>query len=72
MKGNTADPGAGQGDKGGDPGWVTARDAARQLGVSPRQLYDLIDRGALAAYHVDDDLVLRPGDLAAYRDHHSR
>jgi hypothetical protein len=71
MKDNT-NPGAGQGDEGGDPGWVTARDAARQLDIPSRQLYDLIDRGALAAYHVDDDLVLRPGDLAAYRDHHSR
>ncbi len=50
MKGNTGEPGAGQGDEGGDPGWVTARDAARHLGVPPRQLYDLIDDGALPAY----------------------
>ncbi len=68
MKGNNADPGAGQGDEGGDPGWVTARDAARQLDIPPRQLYDLIDRRALPAYHVDDDLVLHPGDVAAYRE----
>ena len=72
MKGNTPDSGPGQGDEGGNPGWVTASDAARQLGVPPRQLYDLIDRGALPAYHVADDLVLRPGDVAAYGEQHRR
>jgi hypothetical protein len=72
MKGNTADPGVGQGDDELDPGWVTARDAAGQLSIPSRQLYDLIDRGALAAYHVKEDLMLRPGDIAAYRDQHPR
>ena len=72
MKGNTPYPGAGQGDEELDPGWVTARNAARQLGIPPRQLYDLIDQGALPAYHLADDLVLHPDDLAGYREQHRR
>ncbi len=48
-------------------GWITSRDAARRLGIGTRELYDLIDRGALAAYHVEGDLVLRPDDVASYR-----
>jgi excisionase family DNA binding protein len=50
-----------------DMGWITSRDAARRLGIGTRELYDLIDRGALAAYHVEGDLVLRPDDVAAHR-----
>jgi excisionase family DNA binding protein len=53
------------GGQGGD--WLTSREAARRLDIATRDLYDLIDRGALAAYHVDGDLVLRPDDVAAYR-----
>jgi hypothetical protein len=48
-------------------GWITSRDAARRLDIGTRELYELIDGGALAAYHVDGDLVLRPDDVAAYR-----
>jgi hypothetical protein len=36
------------------------------LGLPPRRLYDLIDQGILAAYDIDDDLMLRSGDVAAY------
>jgi excisionase family DNA binding protein len=54
-------------DGGQDKDWLTSREAARRLGLATRDLYDLIDRGALAAYHVEDDLVLRPDDVAAYR-----
>jgi excisionase family DNA binding protein len=50
-----------------DKGWLTSREAARQLDIAIRDLYELIDRGALAAYHVEGDLVLRPDDVAAYR-----
>ncbi len=57
---------------GGDGGWVTVRDAALQLGIRPRQLYELIDRGALAAYHREGDVKLRADDVAAYRDRHLR
>jgi excisionase family DNA binding protein len=48
-------------------GWITSRDAARRLDIGTRELYELIDRGALAAYRVEGDLVLRPDDVAAYR-----
>jgi hypothetical protein len=48
-------------------GWITSRDAARRLGIGTRELYEFIDGGALAAYHVEGDLVLRPEDVAAYR-----
>jgi excisionase family DNA binding protein len=54
-------------DEGQDKDWLTSREAARRLDIATRDLYDLIDRGALAAYHVDGDLVLRPDDVAAYR-----
>lgn len=50
-----------------DKDWLTSREAARRLDIATRDLYDLIDRGALAAYHVEGDLVLRPDDVAAYR-----
>lgn len=48
-------------------GWVTSREAARRLGIGTRELYELIERGALTAYHVKGDLVLRPDDVTAYR-----
>jgi excisionase family DNA binding protein len=52
-----------------DKDWLTSREAARRLGIATRDLYDLIDRGALAAYPVEGDLLLRPDDVAAYRRH---
>ena len=58
-------PGGGE----GDGGWITVRHAARQLGIGPRQLYELIDRGALAGYHREGDVKLRADDVATYRDH---
>jgi excisionase family DNA binding protein len=54
-------------DGGQDKDWLTSREAARRLGIATRDLYDLIDCGALAAYPVEGDLVLRPDDVAAYR-----
>lgn len=54
-------------DGGQDKDWLNSREAARRLDIATRDLYDLIDRGALAAYHVEGDLVLRPDDVAAYR-----
>jgi excisionase family DNA binding protein len=53
-------------DGGQDEDWLTSREAARRLDIATRDLYDLIDRGALAAYRVEGDLVLRPDDVAAY------
>jgi excisionase family DNA binding protein len=52
---------------GQDKDWLTSREAARRLDIATRDLYDLIDRGALAAYPVEGDLVLRPEDIATYR-----
>jgi excisionase family DNA binding protein len=54
-------------DGGQDKDWLTSREAARRLGIGTRDLYELIDRGALVAYPVEGDLVLRPDDVAAYR-----
>lgn len=45
---------------------VGTRDAARQLGVSFRDLYGLIDVGELPAYKVDRDIKLRHADSAAH------
>jgi excisionase family DNA binding protein len=50
-----------------DKDWLTSREAARRLDIPTRDVYDLIDRGALAAYPVEGDLMLRPDDVAAYR-----
>lgn len=46
---------------------VGTRDAARQLGVSFRDLYSLIDAGKLPAYKVDRDVMLRQADIDDYR-----
>ena len=47
---------------------VETRDAARQLGVSFRQLYDLIDAGELPAYKVGRDVKLRQVDIDSFRE----
>ncbi len=46
---------------------VRPREAARQLGVSFRELYALIDAKALPAYKVDRDVMLRQADIDEYR-----
>ena len=46
---------------------VRPRDAARQLSVSFRELYALIDAGALPAYKVDRDITLGQADIDDYR-----
>jgi len=46
---------------------VGTRDAARQLGVSFRELYALIDAKKLPAYKVDRDVMLRQVDIDDYR-----
>lgn len=46
---------------------VRPRDAARQLGVSFRDLYGLIGAGKLPAYKVDRDVILRQADIDDYR-----
>ena len=46
---------------------VETRDAARQLGVSFRELYALIDAKKLAAYKVGRNAKLRQADIDDYR-----
>lgn len=50
-----------------DVPYVETREAARQLGVSFRELYGLIDAGALPAYKVGRDIKLRQSDVDAIR-----
>lgn len=59
---------SGQNGEGEATQWLTAREAASRLGMAPCQLYELIDQGALAAYHVEEDLKLRSGDVAVFPD----
>ena len=46
---------------------VRTSDAARQLGVSFRELYALIDARGLPAYKVGRDVMLRQADIDTYR-----
>ncbi len=46
---------------------VETRDAARQLAVSFRELYHLIDAGKLPAYKVGRDIKLRQADVDDFR-----
>lgn len=46
---------------------LETRDAARQLGVSFRELYALIDSGKLPAYKVGLNIKLRQADVDAFR-----
>lgn len=54
-----------------DPPNVRPRDAARQLGVSFRDLYGLIDAGKLPAYKVGRDVLLRQADIDDHRRNQS-
>ena len=45
---------------------LEVRDAARQIGVPIREMYDLIDRQELPAYRVDRNVKLRQADVDAY------
>ena len=49
---------------------LETRDAARQLGVSFRELYRLIDAGELPAYKVGRNVKLRQADVDAFRRSH--
>jgi excisionase family DNA binding protein len=45
-------------------------EAAELLGVRPREVYELIDGGQLAAYKVGKRIRLRSVDVEAYRTGH--
>lgn len=50
--------------------WLTTREAIARLGVSPRELYRLVDAGELPAYKHGRDIRLRGDDVDAYRAVH--
>jgi len=50
--------------------WITPREAIARLGVSPRELYRLVDAGELPAYKHGRDIRLRADDVDAYRAAH--
>ncbi len=53
-------------DGGHPPEWLGTTAAASYLGITPRTLYRLIDRGQLPAYALGRVYRVRRGDLDAY------
>jgi excisionase family DNA binding protein len=49
-------------------GWLSTREAARQLGVTVRTLYRLVDGGELAAYRIGRVFRIKQTDLEAFLD----
>lgn len=49
-----------------EEGWLTSDQTRRMLGVSPRQLYALIDSGDLPAYRFGSRIQLRVADVREY------
>ncbi len=43
--------------------WLSTKEAARRLGVTPRTLYRFIDEGGLAAYRLGRVIRLKQGDI---------
>jgi len=50
----------------GDGGWLSTNQAAWQLGIVPRTLYRLIDRGELPAYRFGRVIRIQAIDVDAY------
>jgi excisionase family DNA binding protein len=48
--------------------WLSTREAARQLGVTVRTLYRLVDAGELAAYRIGRVFRIKQTDLEAFLD----
>lgn len=48
--------------------WLSTREAARRLGITPRTLYRLIDSGQLPAYKVGRVIRLQEGEVDAFID----
>lgn len=51
----------------GETEGLETREAARQLGISPRQLYELIDAGELPAYKAGRNIKIRQADVDSLR-----
>ena len=49
-----------------DPVWLGTQEAARQLGITPRTLYRLIDEGEIPAYKLGRVLRLRLSDVETF------
>ena len=46
--------------------WLGSREAARQLGITPRTLYRPIDTGEIPAYRVGRVIRLKQADIDAF------
>ena len=51
-----------------DPVWLGTHDAARQLGITTRTLYRLIDEGEIRAYKLGRVIRLKLSDVEAFLD----
>jgi excisionase family DNA binding protein len=51
-----------------EPVWLGTQDAARQLGITARTLYRLINEGEIPAYKLGRVLRLKLSDVEAYLD----
>jgi excisionase family DNA binding protein len=49
-----------------EPVWLGTQDAARQLGITPRTLYRLINEGEIPAYKLGRVLRLRLSDVERF------
>lgn len=48
--------------------WLGTQEAAKELGITTRTLYRLIDEGQIAAYKLGRVLRIRRADIASYLD----
>lgn len=51
-----------------EPTWLGTQDAARQLGITARTLYRLIDEGEIPAYKLGRVLRLKLSDVETFLD----
>lgn len=51
-----------------DNDYISTIEAAKMLGTTARQLYDLIDKSRLPAYKADRRIVLRRSDVEKFLD----
>ena len=49
--------------------WLSTKEAARRLGVTPRTLYRFIDEGGVPAYRLGRVIRLKQSDVDSYIEH---
>ncbi|MDG2114136.1 MAG: helix-turn-helix domain-containing protein [Actinomycetota bacterium] len=49
--------------------WLSTKEAARRLGITPRTLYRFIDAGELPAYRMGRVIRLQQTDVVAFIEH---